>query len=75
MKVGKEHLPLAQHLAFIGLRFFNFDNHVALVKKSGNIPSDRSACRAVIRIGCTNPFAGLLLYNDLVAMTNDFTNA
>ena len=75
MKVGKKYLPLVQHFAFFGLRLFDFDNHVAVVKKPGNIPSDRSACRAVIRIGCTNPFAGLLLYNDLVAMTNDFTNA
>ena len=75
MKVGEKHLPFAQHLAFIGLRLFDFDNHLAVVKKSSNIASDRSACRTVIRIRCTNAFSGLPLYNDLVAMSNDFTNA
>ena len=61
MQIGEQKLALPQHLAFIGLRFLDLDDHVGSGKNLGSSGEDHGTRRFVILIrkACANTCACL----------------
>ena len=73
MKVGEQHLSLAEHPPFLRLGFLDLDDQLGCFEDLRGVLGDRGAGGLVIGIGETDPFTGLRFNHDAVPEPDKLT--